>query len=877
MSIWYDNSSYSGQKSCWQALDLEPVDQGPYLFNDDSNSPDYRYTFSGNLTSPFTSTDKVYRGRRVPFTVRYRTDSSAEWQWVFHNFGIGDGELILQPPIDPNFLGASPIDLKQGWIARKLTSEAPDARLYNIESQEAVPAATEGDAVTHRTVLGRVLQASRWFALVRIWSPWLAPRHGNSHFHLSEPAVLVSFLRSDGLHVVALAVNGIDDVLSIFTSNDEGDIVMEMRNDTEKPRKFRTLAAAAWNFELALSAVMYEMRKVVRETEAYQELLRNVPDEIKAESVDSESDTVYVSNPSRSLDEPYPTPQWLESWYDSLGYCTWNSLGQDLNQEKILNALDSFANIDVNFSTLIIDDNWQSLTGQQGQTGQFDRGWTSFEANSTGFPNGLAAATAAIRERHRSISDIAVWHALMGYWGCVAPDGEIARNYKTRLVEFKSTYPGATTKTVVDSSDIHRMYKDFYTFLSSSGITGVKTDVQFALDELSSTIDRRELINPYISAWTQAHLTHLAGKAISCMSNIPQILFHSLMPTTTPRIVLRNSDDFFPDVDTSHPWHVFCNAHNALFVQHLNVLPDWDMFQTSHPWSGFHAAARCLSGGPIYITDYPETHDIDLIHQMSAMNPRGQTVILRPSNTGKTVGVYDKYDDKDVLKIGVYNGKADTGTGMLGVFNLGEAAINFVLPVTKIPGLSVAPGQTRREGRWIIRSHVTKKITRPITPIIPFTPETLLQQKLGVRGYDIWSALPVHSLKLATGEVEIAVIGLLGKMTGAAAIIDAKVSTTENEKRGRINVQLKALGKLGIWINDPSYNSESEERWKVQTMMVMIQGKPVPEGMVKVNKEGVPEGMAGSGVIEVDVLGAWREMGLDSGWGNEVGVELFVE
>ena len=147
----------------------------------------------------------------------------------------------------------------------------------------------------------------------------------------------------------------------------------------------------------------------------------------------------------------------------------------------------------------------------------------------------------------------------------------------------------------IDPSDAHRMYNDFYTFLPSCGVTGVKTDAQFMLDLLASTPDRAAFTTTYQSAWTQVLRRHLGGKAISCMSQIPQILFHSFLPTFTPRILLRNSDDFFPDIPASHPWHVFCNAHNALFVQHLNVLPDWDMFQTSHPYSGFHAASRCVS------------------------------------------------------------------------------------------------------------------------------------------------------------------------------------------------------------------------------------------------------------------------------------------
>jgi Raffinose synthase or seed imbibition protein Sip1 len=649
--------------------------------------------------------------------------------------------------------------------------------LYNIESTDTIPPAESGDAATHQSVLGRVLQTSRWFALVRIWTPWLAPRHGAGHFHLSEQAILLSFLRSDGLHVVALAVNGVDDALTTFSSTVEGEIVVECRNDTTSPRTIHLLAATAWNFEIALCAVMYEMRKLVHKSTAYNDLVSQLPQEIKAESVASEDDTVIVNG---NAGDPPPSPQWLQSWYDSLAYCTWNSLGQDLNLEKILSALDSFESIGVRLSTLIIDDNWQSLTGIQGQTNQFQRGWTAFEANPEAFPNGLAAATAEIRKRHPSIQDIAVWHALMGYWGCVAPDGQIAKDYKTREIAIRASCPAQPSRTVVDASDIHRMYRDFYTFLSNSGVTGVKTDVQFMLDELSSTTDRRELTLTYLSAWTQAHLSKLSGKAISCMSCIPQILYHSFLPTNTPRIMLRNSDDFFPDIPNSHPWHVFCNAHNALFVQHLNVLPDWDMFQSSHLYSGFHAASRCLSGGPIYITDTPGQHDANLIHEMSALSPRGQTVILRASNAGKTLGVYDKYDDKGILKIGAYNGKSDVGSGLLGVFNLAESDTGFIIPAAKIPGLGVSAGDDMKGKRWIIRSHMSKRITKPIAPVIPYTPHTLLEGTLGPRGYDIWTALPVHTFELGSSSVEVAVIGLLGKMAGACAIIDCRFEEKEN-------------------------------------------------------------------------------------------------
>ena len=542
-------------------------------------------------------------------------------------------------------------------------------------------------------------------------------------------------------------------------------------------------------------------------------------------------------------------------------------------------GLDSLARNQIYVSTLIIDDNWQSLDGTQGETNQFHRGWKDFEANPLGFPEGLKWSIDKIREKHPKIRDIAVWHALMGYWGCISPEGNIAKTYKTLEVTFHDGTPMTGRKLTVHPDDIHRMYDDFYRFLSSAGITGVKTDVQFSLDLLEDTPDRRSFTQTYQSAWTQAYLRYLSGKAISCMSMIPQILFHSFLPTTTPRILLRNSDDFFPNVPTSHAWHVFVNAHNALFTQHLNILPDWDMFQSSHPYSGFHAAARCLSGGPIYITDTPGEHDVDLIRQMTALNPRGQTVILRPSCVGKTMGVYDKYDEKSVLKIGTYDGKSDVGSGMLGVFNIAESEISFILPITKFPGVN-APSTTNEDGevsrkKWLVRSHVSKRITPPIHPSDPVQADSLIQCTLPIRGYDVWTAVPVHTFRLSASEydLDVAVLGLLSKFTGSVAIVESsfnyeEVSTETRDHRMKIHVQLKALGVLGIWLSDV----QSRQR-KVEEMMVIMQGRAVPQHVVSFNTEYCPDG---SGMLEIDVDKAWKEMELDSGWNNEVGVDVFL-
>lgn len=347
--------------------------------------------------------------------------------------------------------------------------------------------------------------------------------------------------------------------------------------------------------------------------------------------------------------------------------------------------------------------------------------------------------------------------------------------------------------TVVDEEDVGRFYKDFYGFLDSAGIDSVKTDSQFFLDEIKNADDRRHLIQAYQDAWNINQLRFFSAKAISCMSQTPQIMFHSQLPTNKPKILLRNSDDFFPDQPASHPWHIFCNAHNAIFTQHLNILPDWDMFQTSHDYAEFHGAGRCVSGGPIYITDVPGKHGIDLIGQMTGNTPRGDTVILRPHTVGKTTTAYNNFDDRVLLKVTTYVGMAHTGISILGVFNCTKQ------PLAELIGLDAFPGA--ETGTYVIRSHTTGQVTKPTTAD---KNDALVHVDLPERGWEILSAYSLQSFKLdreqprhGSTDITVSNLGILEKMTGAAAIINSDSYIERSSGRLRIWTSLKVLGTYG--------------------------------------------------------------------------------
>lgn len=884
----------------WKALPLRKAStsSAPMLNTRKEDYQYYRSVFTEEIPLPS-------QGGYAQFTVRYRSGPHAAWQWVNQQKPeeVRNGELVFAPR-DTSALttaaagggGATASGSSLSWYSSPTTSsgsgreqlgkyfeslssevevesrvsEAVNSVLWQVSG--SVSPAGETESTVKEVVLGVPSSVVRNFSLVRIWTPWLGPRHGRKKFQLTEDSVMCSFLRTDGTHLVLLGVSGVDHMLTVFRSGDKGEVIVKAQSDNTETTKFKVLAAVAYDFEVAMSAVLYEARKQVRLTRQNQD---EGKEEEKAEEKPAEGEERPSSSASPTGDdlvmvEKDPKVQWLSEWYDGLTYCTWNGLGQNLTEEKILRALDALKSHGIKIVNLIIDDNWQALDNEGDS--QFKRRWTQFEGNPRAFPQGLKQTVQAIRQCQPSIQHIAVWHALFGYWGGISPDGALAERFKTKEVKIKDPTAGAPLPHAFDNGvmlaiepeDIQTFYDEFYSYLTSVGIDSVKTDAQFFLDLLQTPEDRRRFIPSYQDAWSIASLKHFSTRSISCMSTFPQAIFHSQLPTNKPSIPLRNSDDFFPAIRASHPWHVFCNAHNTLLTRFLNVLPDWDMFQTSHPYASYHAAARCVSGGPIYITDEPGKHDLSVLHQMTASTTHGTTVILRPSIVGRALDMYHDYNEGHVLSIGTYTGHARTGSGILGLFNIQDSESCKLVPLREFPGIHEGS-----KGQYIVRAHSSGLVTDPMRPA---DADSLVMIELGQKGWEILTAYPTHSFTLRGSHgcnsgnsslTHVAVLGLLGKMTGAAAVVSYDVFIVENG-RLRFDIALKALGTLGI------YFSDLEDHSIARNFMVMISGKAVPRKTVW------KEGGEGAKVLAVDVLGAWKAMGLDSGWGNEAVVQVFV-
>lgn len=246
---------------------------------------------------------------------------------------LTDGELYFQPAELPAELTSYLKDFSRELSVHSAPSETPEAQVWSMTA--AAKAAEGTTSGWTNTSLGVPRSFTRWFALVRIWSPWLAPRHGKGTFQPQEDAILCSFLRWDGLHLVLLAVSGIDDVLTVLKPDGHGNILASSRNDSPEEGQCTIVAAVAADFESAIAAAMYHARKLVRGVEYMSK-------EIKAEMKTA------IQNDVKA--------EWMENWYDGLTYCTWNALGQNLNENKIYNALNILGqnNIKSTLESLII-------------------------------------------------------------------------------------------------------------------------------------------------------------------------------------------------------------------------------------------------------------------------------------------------------------------------------------------------------------------------------------------------------------------------------------------------------------------------------------------------------------------------------------------
>jgi raffinose synthase len=154
----------------------------------------------------------------------------------------------------------------------------------------------------------------------------------------------------------------------------------------------------------------------------------------------------------------------------------------------------------------------------------------------------------------------------------------------------------------------------YHKYLMDCGVDGVKVDAQSVLGVLET--ESSTITNPPSPALQLQNAlstspllsNHSATGTIHCMAHAPEIFFrlpklsenHSVAP------YFRVADDFYPNNPASLSSQVVACAFNSLLFREV-ACPDWDMFTTEIDERSLqmHAISRCISGGPIYLSDPP--------------------------------------------------------------------------------------------------------------------------------------------------------------------------------------------------------------------------------------------------------------------------------
>ncbi|KAH6815815.1 seed imbibition 2, partial [Perilla frutescens var. frutescens] len=372
---------------------------------------------------------------------------------------------------------------------------------------------------------------------------------------------------------------------------------------------------------------------------------------------------------------------------DWFGWCTWDAFYKDVSPRGIKEGLESFLEGGCPPKFLIIDDGWQDTINEFQKEGEPFIEGTQFATRLINLKecsnfmksgedlscNDLHDFVKYIKENY-GLKYVYVWHALVGYWGGLLPSSEKMTKYNPKLA-YPIQSPGNVGNIrdiamdslekygvgVIDPAKVYDFYNNLHSYLSSSGVDGVKVDVQNLIETLGTGYGGRvSLTRTYQIALEESIARNFQeNNLICCMSHNTDSIYSSKRSATA-----RASEDFMPREPTFQTLHVASVAFNSLLLGEI-VVPDWDMFQSHHHAAEFHGAARAVGGCPVYVSDKPGMHDFNVLKKL--VLPDGS--ILRGKYAGRPTRdclfVDTVMDGKSLLKIWNLNKLS----GVVGIFN----------------------------------------------------------------------------------------------------------------------------------------------------------------------------------------------------------------
>ena len=455
----------------------------------------------------------------------------------------------------------------------------------------SVPATGEAEGHGHgpwrHVPLGRALRVAAYAGQVQSSPFWFSPAQGTDPAALEGAAAWLLLKRDDGLFVLLVPLPA-GNASSYLAGTAPGGALRLYRttgNPALAPSGGRVLHAAAGRDPGALLA--------------------------------SSARAVARALPAAALRKDKAEPP----FQDFLGWCTWNAFYQDVTAEKFLDGLARHRALGLLPGFAILDDGWQRETPRTPVSNRYLAG---FGADERKFPGGLAPVARAAKERH-GLRHVLAWLAPQGLPAGVDPAAFKRYRPTTATPQSDAHVDVSRTLSWYDShvlrfpGDWLSFLRDRFAELRAAGLDGVKADFQGAL--FFGAANSRAASRPGGIRRMRAALETAAAEAfgdewLSCMACLPEFWYHARRNNLS-----RGSDDFQPGVPATHGEHVRANAFTGLwFGRFMGV--DWDMFQSQHPFGAYHAAARALSGGPVYTADEPDKIDAALLRRVALADGR---------------------------------------------------------------------------------------------------------------------------------------------------------------------------------------------------------------------------------------------------------------
>jgi len=342
-------------------------------------------------------------------------------------------------------------------------------------------------------------------------------------------------------------------------------------------------------------------------------------------------------------------------------------MGKHLDEEHLLKGVATFTDNFFPLGWLLIDDGWFDQQGSQ---------LNAMTPNKEKFPNGFQSLTSKLKGDY-GLKHVGIWHAYNGYWNGINPDSPLGKRYKKELFNWTQNERVDVPSKAVSysfikptSDSLKAFYDQWHRYFLKEGFDFVKVDNQLVTERMCINTYPIDLMAVKMHEALYASVfKNFNGAVINCM-DMTNEAFYNFGRSAVARTV----EDYFPERDGGVGYklekggpaaHVLMALYNSLYFSQM-VYPDFDMFESDHTYAAFHAAARAISGGPVYVTDIPGKQKFDVLWPLIDANGR---IIRADRPCQLTEDCLFQLQDNKPLKAFSMAGNA----GLMAVFNAADA------------------------------------------------------------------------------------------------------------------------------------------------------------------------------------------------------------